>query len=58
MKKKMKSILLLSIFFISYEYVHALSKYLPGYRTCKTCRVITVDDEIHWGIENDEWCSK
>jgi len=45
----MKFTTVLSLLFIGYEYVHA-------YSDCKNCRVVTVEDGISWGVENNDWC--
>jgi len=45
----MKNIVKLSLLFLSYEYVHA-------YSNCKGCRIITVEDGVNWGVENNDWC--
>jgi len=46
----MKFISVLSLLFIGYKYVQADS--------CSTCRVVTVEDGVYWGVENNDWCSK
>ena len=43
--------ILSSLLFIGSEYVQALSN-------CSTCRAVTVEDGISWGVENNDWCSK
>ena len=57
MKKKMKSISLLSLLLIGFKYVQA-GVYVDGYSTCKTCKIVTIEDGINWGIEKNNWCSK
>jgi hypothetical protein len=44
----MKFISVLSLLFIGYKYVQADS--------CSTCRVVTVEDGVYWGVENNDWC--
>jgi len=46
---KFRSILTLS--FLGYGFVQA-------YDNCSTCRVVTVEDGIQWGVENNDWCGK
>ncbi|KAG4102069.1 hypothetical protein H8356DRAFT_1653640 [Neocallimastix lanati (nom. inval.)] len=41
--------ILSSLLFIGSEYVQALSN-------CSTCRAVTVEDGISWGVENNDWC--
>ncbi|ORX41759.1 hypothetical protein BCR36DRAFT_310078 [Piromyces finnis] len=40
---------ILSLLFVGYEAVHA-------YSDCKNCRVVTVEDGVSWGVENNDWC--
>ncbi|OUM65302.1 hypothetical protein PIROE2DRAFT_60100 [Piromyces sp. E2] len=46
----MKYIDLLLLFLLSYEFVQA-------YNRCTTCRIVTVEDYIYWGVENNDWCN-
>jgi len=45
----MKYISLLSLLFVSYKYVNA-------YSDCNGCSVVTVEDGVEWGVENNDWC--
>jgi len=45
----MKFTTVLSLLFLGYEYVQA-------YSDCRNCRIVTVEDGIKWGVENDDWC--
>ncbi|ORX76759.1 Arabinanase/levansucrase/invertase [Anaeromyces robustus] len=46
----MKFITALSLLIVGYGSVHA-------YSNCNsTCRVVTVEDGVSWGVENNDWC--
>jgi len=45
----MKVLSVLSLLFLSYEYVHA-------YDYCKGCNVVSVEEGESWGVENNDWC--
>jgi hypothetical protein len=30
--------------------------FVQAYDNCSTCRVVTVEDGIQWGVENNDWC--
>jgi len=34
------------------------SRLVHAYDECKGCNVILFEDDIAWGVENDDWCSK
>jgi len=31
-------------------------KYVNAYSDCTNCKVITVEDGVKWGAQNNEWC--
>jgi len=45
----MKFISVLSLLLLSYKSVQAYSE-------CSTCNIITFEEGINWGVENNDWC--
>ena len=34
------------------------SSLVHAYEDCEGCYVVTEEDGIKWGVENNDWCSK